>query len=298
MEGLELIEPNALYNMLQQGTHYSCLSDNNYLLLIDARKKNEYNESHIVTSKKAPKSDNDLFMIPYDAELECKQNIIVYDSNTSSIPHHSYSPAIDCAKLFWDMGSRNPVKILKGGYEEFSAKYPFLRTQKILFTPRELDEVKPYPVEIIQGLLYMGNWRQGNGAYVQKDLKIRGHVNCCIEAEMFFPEPGPHLLHIQVEDDNDADIYSHFKSACEFADQHFEEKFAILVFDYKGVSRCAAVVMAILIHHYKWTLAEAYDHVLSSSKKMRPNRGFIEQLSKWEEDILGSKKTDISDPNF
>ena len=49
---------------------------------------------------------------------------------------------------------------------------------------QELDEVKPYPVEIIQGLLYMGNWRQGNGAYVQKDLKIRGHVNCCIEAEM------------------------------------------------------------------------------------------------------------------
>jgi len=298
MEGLELIEPNALYNMLQQGTHYSCLSDNNYLLLIDARKKNEYNESHIVTSKKAPKSDNDLFMIPYDAELECKQNIIVYDSNTASIPHHSYSPATDCAKLFWDMGSRNPVKILKGGYEEFSAKYPFLRTQKILFTPRELDEVKPYPVEIIQGLLYMGNWRQGNGAYVQKDLKIRGHVNCCIEAETFFPEPGPHLLHIQVEDDNEHDLYSHFKSACEFADQHFEEKFAILVFDYKGVSRCAAVVMAILIHHYKWTLAEAYDHVLSSSKKMRPNRGFIEQLSRWEEDVLGSKKTDISDPNF
>lgn len=284
--------------MLQQGNNFSCLSDSNYLLLIDARKKNEYNESHIVTSKKAPKDESDGFMIPYEAELECKQNIVVYDSNTSEIPFHTYSPAIDCAKLFWDMGSRNAVKILKGGYEEFSAKYPFLRTQKILFTPRELDEIKPYPVEIIHGLLYMGSWKQGNAAYIQKDLKIRGHINCCVEEETFFPDPGPHLLHLQVDDDNDADIFSHFEDACEFADEHFEEKFAVLAFDNKGVSRCATVVLAILIHHYKWTLAEAWSHLQSCSKKMRPNRGFVEQLSRWEEQVLGEKKTDISDPNF
>jgi len=73
MEGLELIEPNDLYNLLQQGTNFSCLSDTNYLLLIDARKKNDYNESHIVTSKSAPKSDNDLFMIPYEAELSANK---------------------------------------------------------------------------------------------------------------------------------------------------------------------------------------------------------------------------------
>ncbi|GFO35935.1 serine/threonine/tyrosine-interacting-like protein 1 [Plakobranchus ocellatus] len=85
MEGFQLIEPNELYNMLQRGTGFSSLSDTNFLLLVDARKKHEYNESHVVTAKKAPKSDNGLFMIPYDAELECKQNIVVYDSNTSEL---------------------------------------------------------------------------------------------------------------------------------------------------------------------------------------------------------------------
>ena len=30
-------------------------------------------------------SENGLFMIPYDAELECKQNIVVYDSNTKEL---------------------------------------------------------------------------------------------------------------------------------------------------------------------------------------------------------------------
>ena len=40
-----------------------------------------------------------------------------------------------------------------------------------------------------------------------------------------------------------------------FPDYHFEEKFAVLVFDNIGVSRCAAVVLAVLMHHHKWTLA-------------------------------------------
>ena len=38
MEGLVLIEPTDLYNMLQQASVYSNLSDNNYLLLIGKNK--------------------------------------------------------------------------------------------------------------------------------------------------------------------------------------------------------------------------------------------------------------------
>ncbi|RUS72098.1 hypothetical protein EGW08_020143 [Elysia chlorotica] len=296
MEGFQLIEPNELYNMLQRGLNYSSLSDTNFLLLVDARKKHEYNESHVVTAKKVPKSENGLFMIPYDAELECKQNIVVYDSNTKDLV--GATPALECAKLFWDMGSRHEIKILKGGYEEFSALYPFLRTQKILFTPRELDDIKPYPVEVIQGLLYMGDWRQGNAPYIQKDLKIRAHINCCVEEETFFPDPCPQLLQLQVEDDNDADLFSHFKPVCDFIDKYFEEQFAVLVFDGNGISRAATTVIAFVMYHYNWTLAEAYDHVLKCSPKMRPNRGFIAQLSQWEEHVLGEKKTDISDPNY
>ncbi|XP_059162084.1 serine/threonine/tyrosine-interacting-like protein 1 isoform X2 [Physella acuta] len=262
----------------------------------DARKKSEYNESHVVTAKNAPRNDKSSFMIPYDAELECKKHVVVYDSNTSDLV--GLTPAFECAQVIWSAGSRNPVMILKGGYEEFSALYPFLRTQKIIYTPRELDEIKPYPVEIIQGLLYMGNWQHGNAPYIQKDLKIRGHINCCVEAETYFPEPGPHLLHIQVEDENDADLHSYFKPACDFKDFHFEEEFPVLVFGNLGISRPVTIVIAILIQHFRWTLKEAYEHVFKCNQSMRPNRGFIEQLSKWEEDILGSKQTDIDDPNL
>lgn len=58
---------------------------NGCLNISDARKKHEYNESHVVTAKKAPKSEEDEFVVPYDSELECKQHVIIYDSNTRSL---------------------------------------------------------------------------------------------------------------------------------------------------------------------------------------------------------------------
>ncbi|PVD31428.1 hypothetical protein C0Q70_06840 [Pomacea canaliculata] len=217
-DGLTFIEPKALYNLLQQATFYSCLSDPNYLLLIDARKKHEFAEDHVLTAKKAPKRENGEFLVPYDAELECKQNIVIYDSNTSEFTDPQ-APALLCGCLLWNMGSRNPVQILKGGYEAFSALYPFLRTQKIIYMPREMDEIKPYPVEVLPGFLYLGNWFHGNESYIQKDLKIKAHINVCVEPGTLFAEPGQQRLHIQVEDREDADLFSHFSKACTFIDQ-------------------------------------------------------------------------------
>ncbi|KAL5017250.1 hypothetical protein ScPMuIL_006839 [Solemya velum] len=296
MEGLHLLEPSDLYNMLQQATVHSNLSDLNYLLLIDARKKGEYNESHVVTAKKAPLNEDGDFVVALDAELECKQHIVVYDSNTSSLKEES--PAIQCGKVLWNNGSRNQVMLLKGGYETFSALYPFLRTQKIIFMAKELDEIKPYPAEIVHGVLYLGNWRQGNAAYIQKDLKIKGHINCCVESESFFSEPGAHLLHIQMNDDNEADLYSKFETACDFIECHKENGQAVLVFSNLGISRAATVAIAYLMKSRKTTLKEAYDLVKKYCNTLRPNRGFISQLSKWEEDVLGQRTTNIADPYY
>lgn len=279
MEGLVLIDPTDLYNLLQQSTIYSNLSDQNYLLLIDARNKNEYNESHVVTAKKAPKNKDGQFFVPFDAELECKQNVVVYDSNTSNLKEQT--DATDCGTLLWEMGSRNEVFILKGGYEEFSALYPFLRTQKIIFMPKEMDEIKPYPCEIIPGFLYLGDWRQGNAPYVQKDLKIKAHINCCVEAETFFPEAGPQLLHIQCDDSTDADLLSKFELACKFIETKREKNEPVLVFSNLGISRSAAVVIAYIMFYKDCSDDDAYKHVKKCCNKIQPNMAFIEQLYQW-----------------
>ncbi|XP_060595467.1 serine/threonine/tyrosine-interacting-like protein 1 [Ruditapes philippinarum] len=285
MEGLALIEPNELYNMLQQAAVYSNLSDNNYLLLIDARNKNEYNESHVVTAKKAPKNKDGQFFVPFDAELECKQNVVVYDSNSSNL--NEVTDATDCGSLLWEMGSRHKVNILKGGYEEFSALYPFLRTQKIIFMPKELDEIKPYPAEIIPGFLYLGNWRQGNAPYIQKDVKIKAHINCCVEAETFFPEAGPQLLHIQVEDSNEAEVLGKFELACKFIENKREKKEPVLVFSNLGISRSAAIVIAYMMYYKNCSDKEAFEHVKKCCNSVQPNTAFLEQLESWNKQRTG-----------
>jgi len=296
MSGLELIEPTLLYNLLNEGTSFPALSDPNYLLLIDARKKHEYNESHIITAKKAPKNESDDYIVPYDAELECKYNVIVYDGNTSNLKDDG--PAIDCANMLWDKGSRNPVKILKGGYEDFSALYPFLMTQKIIYMPRELDAITTYPAEILPGQLYLGRWQHGNTAYIQKDLKIKAHVNCAVEPETFFKEEGPFLMHIPVEDNDESDIHSKFQTACEFIDDTVHKNQAVLVFSEKGISRSVTIVLAYLMHKKNHTLEEAWRHVKQCFTGIRPNRAFVKQLSKWEAEIFGQATSNIEDPNF
>lgn len=46
------------------------------------------------------------------------------------------SAAVKCAQVLVNAGSRNPVQVVCGGYERFSALYPFLRTQKIIWLPQ------------------------------------------------------------------------------------------------------------------------------------------------------------------
>lgn len=45
-----------------------------------------------------------------------------------------------CARVLNELGTRNPVRILRGGYIEFSRKYPFLRVGgKICYSARQLE---------------------------------------------------------------------------------------------------------------------------------------------------------------
>lgn len=111
-------------------------------------------------------------------------------------------------------------------------------------------------------------------------------------------DPGVHLLHLQQEDNEDADLYSKFQTVCMFIDTHKDNKQAVLVFSKLGISRSATVVTAYLMHCFKWTLKEAYNLVLKSCPTIRPNRAFIRQLSKWEADVLGASTTNIEDPFY
>ncbi|XP_068679715.1 serine/threonine/tyrosine-interacting-like protein 1 [Montipora foliosa] len=306
--GTTLCECTEVYNILNQTGQYPRLSDPNYLLLLDTREIHDYNESHVITAKYAPRNDIGAFTVPHDAELETKEHVVVYDSKTSSLKDKN-STALSCARLMWEMGSRNPIKIIKGGFEKFSAQYPFLRTQKITYMPRELDVIKTYPVEIIPGFLYVATFQQSQDHRIIKDLKVKANVIVTNGADSIFSPDSMTLgrgdkrvkqvFIVPIEDNGDEDLYSHLTDIVGFIDNHqTQDDRTVLLSSILGISRSVTVAIAYYMWSKKLSLKDSYNHVKKCRENMQPTRGFIEQLSRWEEKLFGSIVTDITEPNY
>nr|XP_028564313.1 serine/threonine/tyrosine-interacting-like protein 1 [Podarcis muralis]XP_028564314.1 serine/threonine/tyrosine-interacting-like protein 1 [Podarcis muralis]XP_028564315.1 serine/threonine/tyrosine-interacting-like protein 1 [Podarcis muralis]XP_028564316.1 serine/threonine/tyrosine-interacting-like protein 1 [Podarcis muralis] len=332
MAGVALCEPTELYNMLNQSTKISRLAEPNYLCLMDARTRREYNESHLMTAIRVRKNALGKFIVPPSVNLECVRYCVVYDGKSTSvdaaydIDYDLYE--VDKELTPYDMGedinklrtkpsseenapvgsaprcarimqrfTSYPVLVLRGGYELFTATYHYLRTQKIFWMPQELEAFKPYPVEILPARLYMGNYAQACDSQIQKDLKIKAHLNVCEEAGTFFLEDSDRLLHIPIPDSPDADMFSYFPKICHFIDSHIHKE-RVLVFSTMGISRCSTAVMAYLMHSCRLYLKKSWSYVQKCKINMRPNRGFVRQLSEWETRIYLSDITDISEPNY
>ncbi|KAF6127535.1 serine/threonine/tyrosine interacting like 1 [Phyllostomus discolor] len=154
MDGLVLCEPTELYNILNQVTKLSRLTETNYLCLLDVRSKREYDESHVITAHRVKKKANE-YLIPESVDLECVNYCVVYDHRTSSLgvllkhddeDNDEYSDniggglvlgaAIECGRALARL-THHPIRILRGGYESFSATYHFFRTQKIIWMPQK-----------------------------------------------------------------------------------------------------------------------------------------------------------------
>ncbi|XP_014774591.1 serine/threonine/tyrosine-interacting-like protein 1 isoform X2 [Octopus bimaculoides] len=288
---LVFLDHSEFYNLLQKCKRYPALADPNYLLLLDTRKEDDYHENHIITARRIKEDETLKMLIPYDAELECKQYVVVYDSNTSSLSEKG--PFLDFALLLWKTGSKYKVKILKGGYEDFSAHYPFLRSKKIMFTQRELDTLQLYPYEIIPKKLYLSKNSLASQPYVIKDLKLTAFLNC---TEDVLPMPQiQHVYHVPETDSDTTNLYKYFQECCEFIDVNE----TILAFSVLGISRSTTILVAYIMYSRKVSLGEAYNFIQKCCYFIRPNRNFIHQLSAWEGHLFnGTVKTNIEDPYF
>ncbi|NXN86012.1 STYL1 protein, partial [Bombycilla garrulus] len=290
----------------------------------DARSQSEFNESHIVTAQRILLNPAGEYLIPNTEELGCVRFCVVYDHDTGFLgctdyqeegeeeetdgdtepaPANSSLVSPDAEEgdaLFHarNLGqfTRHPVLLLKGGYRQFSACYHFLKSQKMLWMPQELDTFEPYPVEILPAKLYMGNFKQASDKKIQKDLKIKALVNVCEQPVTLFAEEGK-SLHISVPDSPEADLFSSFSTISHFIDAQLDVG-AVLVFSSLGISRSSTATMAYLMHSCRFSLQRAWKYLLKCKMNMRPHRGFVEQLSAWETQIYGSPVTDISKQSY
>ncbi|NWV73222.1 STYL1 protein, partial [Dasyornis broadbenti] len=288
----------------------------------DARSQREFDDSHIITAQRIQLGPTGEYLIPNPEELGYVRYCVVYDHDTSFLGSSDYQeeeketdggtdPALansflvslDTEEGDASLHARNlehfthhPVLVLKGGYKLFSACYHFLKSQKTLWMPQELDNFQPYPVEILPAKLYMGNFKQASDEQIQKDLKIKALVNVSEEPVTLFAEEGQ-SLHVPVPDSHEADFFSSFSTISHFIDAQLDVG-AVLVFSSLGISRCSTATMAYLMHSCRFSLQRAWKYLLKCKMNMRPNRGFVEQLSAWEIQIYGTAVTDVTEPNY
>ncbi|XP_066189326.1 serine/threonine/tyrosine-interacting-like protein 1 [Sylvia atricapilla] len=326
MAGVMFCEPRQLYNIINQYRWRSRLTEPNYLCLLDARSQREFNESHIITAQRIELSPEGEYLIPNTEALGYVRFCVVYDLDTgifgctdyeeeeeietessSSSETESGSLGSTCSQSAGEgdallharnleQFTRHPVLLLKGGYRRFSACYHFLKSQKTLWMPQELDTFQPYPVEILPAKLYMGNFKQASDKQIQKDLKIKALVNVSEQPVTLFADEGK-SLHISVPDSLEADLFSSFPTISHFIDAQLDVG-AVLVFSSLGISRSSTATMAYLMHSCRFSLQRAWKYLLKCKMNMRPNRGFVEQLSAWETQIYGWPITDISEPKY
>jgi serine/threonine/tyrosine-interacting-like protein 1 len=250
MAGIKLCEPGYLYNTLNQSSDYPNVSDVEYLLLVDARDiQEEYFEDHIVLAQRARKDSSGKFELPYGANVETKLHIIVYDNSTSLLTDKG--PAIEYAKLLADAGSQQPVSVLKGGYERFTALYPFLRTQKIMYTDQELDKFETCPIEVLSQMLFLGVDRQAANSPMMTKMKITGLVSCSSPDKSASSLP---RFQVPVSDSTDANIFEYFERTCDFINDHLKIGGRVLVHGQYGRSQSATLIIAFVMKHHHWSL--------------------------------------------
>ncbi|XP_007563071.1 serine/threonine/tyrosine-interacting-like protein 1 [Poecilia formosa] len=297
MAELILCEPVELYNLLNQTRKVPRLAEINYLCLIDAQETHDFLTSHIITAKHVKMAGDGTFYLPDAVQLDTMQNVVIYDATTSSLEEET-SRAIDCAQELGKSYYR-PIRILAGGYRLFSAIYPFLRTEKTLYNIWELENLKLYPLEIIPGLLYMGDLKQSQGSLW--NLKIRAIVSISHFTQSDFSQSEKEtreILDIPLADEVESDLYSNFETICNFISSHIDEGSRVLIVSREGISRCSAVVLAFFIHYFRYTLEEAWTYITKCKSTVRPNTGFLQQLCQWEVLTIGKKDTDLSKPPF
>uniref|UniRef100_A0A3Q3B565 Serine/threonine/tyrosine interacting-like 1 n=1 Tax=Kryptolebias marmoratus TaxID=37003 RepID=A0A3Q3B565_KRYMA len=262
MAEILLCDPFELYNLLNQFSCVSRLAEINYLWLVDAREIQDYYTSHIVTAKSVKMDSDGKFLLPEDVEADSMQHIVVYDGNTSCLQEQGR--AINCAQVLANV-SLYPVHILKGGFQRFSALYPFLRTEKILYTITELENFQIYPVEIVAGLLYMGDQKQSQDTSILKNLKITAVVNLSHFTQNDSSESireNQTILNFPVADSVESDLYSNFQPICSFIDSHIRVGSRVLIVSRQGRSRCSAVAIAFLMQLFKYSLEASGIHYL------------------------------------
>lgn len=147
--------------------------------------------------------------------------------------------------------------------------------------------------EVIRGSLWIGDFLECEEAA----LKKRGitHVVSIndpgVRVPLFYESDNIEYHRIREWDNPTSNLLDHFEYTCAFIHkQVISKQGRVLVHCQAGVSRSATICMAYLIKYHKLSFIAAYGVVKAAREIICPNTGFLDQLMKWEAQVVAEEQ--------
>nr|XP_040034129.1 dual specificity protein phosphatase 2-like [Gasterosteus aculeatus aculeatus] len=294
------ITPQQVYNLLSAEEGQPALYDSYYILVLDCRSTERYEDSHVVTARAAVTVIHPVLgCLVSCVELQKYSTILLYAeegcSPVGSAKARTDSP--DLLHCFFQLSSlgMDPV-ILLGGFSAFHALYPFLCTPLMVLLEPERHTLTIYPSEILEEALYQGSASQASDYRIIKNL----HITHVVNATANWPDAFPNrlrYLRLRLSDDAQQELVEALPLASRFISSALRAEPAgrVLVHCSAGRSRSSAVTLAFLMEHRRWSLLHALRWLKERRACSAPNMNFLRQLLTYEELLFGSKITSLND---
>mmetsp|Transcript_7048 Transcript_7048/g.15628 ORF Transcript_7048/g.15628 Transcript_7048/m.15628 type:complete len:323 (-) Transcript_7048:35-1003(-) len=250
------------------------------LLMIDCRSKEAHALGHIAFAINLPEQSPEVTVEALVGGLDeaqatwfrrlCTNEIILYSHDTESTWVHRLAGLLG-------EGSPKKVGILAISYAEFQQRYPFLNcTEENFSDPTEMG--LSYPNEIIEGLLFLGNFKDSQNPKVLSDLGITHVINASNVLVEYVKKEGVEYFEVPIPDDDQAKMHPFFADAVKFVTAAQRAGGRVLIHCKVGISRSATLTICTVMHLNKWHLRKAFRHVARCREIICPSQTFREQL--------------------
>lgn len=166
------------------------------------------------------------------------------------------------------------------------------------FQPRRVNRPsKIFPVHILPNL-YLGNDETAKNRETLEKCGIRYIVNVTSDLPNYFEkseqeemEDGRQqivYMRIPVDDNCSHNLAQFFPQAISFIEKARNERAAVLVHCWAGISRSVTVCLAYLMYSLRCPLDEAFDRLLKQNGTIAPNFHFMEALTHWEQELFAA----------
>ena len=292
--------PYYLFNLINQ-----CKP----LLLLDLRESNKYDLIKIRKSRRIQLgviSDAD-----FESLLMCKyQNdsvfvFVIFDH--SLLLQDVYSMVNGLERNYKNIEVSNSVwKCIRQvsciNFDEFHEKYSNCLTifEGLNVAPVRMGLIKYFPTEIVAGVLFLGDYRDGTDEIVLSGLGITYIMDVTGEctSEQMAKKLGLNYYAIKIWDHEDVNISSYFEEATSFIETARLTHSKILVHCRAGISRSSTLVLAYLMKcKAAITLMEAYKIVVEQ-RPIMPNKSFRKQLCDLEYQLTGTYSFNNDEENM